>query len=569
MPSTRTCLGDGLVSLLTEIHEQSALGDFIAAEGARAVPPTVRRRALSAPPVLLVTIALAVWTAWSCGIGRRRVLNPGGWTIASRFVSAALQPDLSGAFLARTARAALVTVSYGALGTALSLALGLVGGLTLSRSTWTRRLASVTEHHVGVVGGALRFVLAVPRGIHEAVWGLLFVNLLGRNPLVAVLAIGIPFGAITAKVYADLIDERAPAVSRQLRSSGSGRIAALAYGALPETTPDLISYAFYRFECSIRSAVVLGMVGAGGIGFQLSQSFQGLAYRELWTSIYALVLLGLAAEAWGVVLRSAGARVSSTRTRRWSIAAALVLVAGAWWRLHPSLSSLWAPRTRRELTRLISQALPPKLPKGGLRTLYDAAASTLQMSFLAIVIAVLLAAPVAMVGARSSSTSAVLARRVGSFGVRLFALVTRSVPATVWALIVLFVVFPGILPGAFALGIYTFGVLVRLFGEALENADSSNHRALRARGVGGVASFMYGTWPSLVPTWASYGLYRWEVAAREAAVVGVVGAGGLGRLLGEQTAAFAYPKMLVTIASLVAITVLVDRFSCAARRVLR
>jgi phosphonate transport system permease protein len=554
-----------MTAVLTEVRVQTALGHLVAAEGASAAPQTLRRTS----PVVVAIGALAAWTVWASGIGRRRVLNPGGWTIARRFVRAAIHPELSSTFVAQTARAALVTVSYGALGTALSLVLGLVGGVLLSRSTWTRRLASFSIDRVGFLGGSLRLVLAIPRGIHEAVWGLVFVNLLGRNPLVAVLAIGIPFGAITAKVYADLIDERSPEVSLQLRGSGSGRIAALAYGALPETAPDLISYAFYRFECSIRSAVVLGMVGAGGIGFQLSQSFQGLAYRELWTSIYALVVLGLAAEAWGALLRSAATKTAGTRTRRWSIAAALALVGVSWWRLHPSASSLWGPRTRRELARLIQKGFPPKLPKGGVRALYDAAASTLQMSFLAIVIAVVLAAPVAMVAARSSSTSTHLARRMLSFLVRLFALVTRSIPSTVWALLVLFVVFPGILPGALALGIYTFGVLVRLFGEALENADASNHRALRAGGVSGASSFMYGTWPSLVPTWASYGLYRWEVAAREAAVVGVVGAGGLGRLLGEQTAAFAYSKMAVTIAALVGITIVVDRFSCAARRVLR
>jgi phosphonate transport system permease protein len=553
------------VSLVTDLPVDSALGHLVEAEAARGPFPSMRPAKRSFSPVVAMTLALAAWTGWSAGIGRRPIVNPGGWTIARRFVRAAVHPDLSPEFLARTARAALVTISYGALGTALSLVLGSVGGVVLSRTTWASRLASLSGHRIGFIGKVLRLVLTVPRGIHEAVWALLFVNLLGRNPLVAMLAIGIPFGAITAKVFADLIDERGRGVSLHLRAAGSGRVSALAYGSLPETAADLISYGFYRFECSIRSAVVLGMVGVGGIGFQLTQSFQGLAYRELWTSIYALVLLGLVAEAWGVVLRRGGGATEGTRARRWSIVAALALVGASWWRLHPTVSSLWAPRVRREIARLASQSWPPKLPKGGLRELYDAAASTLQMSFLAIVIAVVLAAPLALLGARSSAPTTPAVRRLLAAFVRLVALVTRSIPSTVWALVVLFVVFPGIVPGAVALGIYTFGVLVRLFGEALENADSSNQRALRARGVGGLASFSYGTWPSLVPTWASYGLYRWEVAAREAAVVGVVGAGGLGRLLGEQTAAFAYPKMAVTIATLVGVTVLVDWFSCVVR----
>lgn len=73
----------------------------------------------------------------------------------------------------------------------------------------------------------------VPRGLHEAVWALILLSVLGRNPLVVVLGIGIPFGAITAKVVAEMIDDAGAAPFLALRAAGATRPAALAYGVLP------------------------------------------------------------------------------------------------------------------------------------------------------------------------------------------------------------------------------------------------------------------------------------------------------------------------------------------------
>ena len=127
----------------------------------------------------------------------------------------------------------------------------------------------------------------------------------------------------------------------------------------------------------------------------------------------------------------------------------------------------------------------------------------------------------------------------------------------------------GVLPGAIALGVYTAGVLGRLFAETLENADPRPAQALRASGAGGVATFAYGVLPLVAPKLLGYALYRWEVAIRDTVVVGVVGAGGLGRILEERRVAFDLPGMLGVVLVLLALAVLVDAISTAARRDLR
>ncbi len=105
--------------------------------------------------------------------------------------------------------------------------------------------------------------------------------------------------------------------------------------------------------------------------------------------------------------------------------------------------------------------------------------------------------------------------------------------------------------------------------EVVENLDPRPGAALRDAGTGGVATFAYATLPLSLTRFTAYSLYRWEVAVRETVVVGVVGAGGLGRLLEQQRAAFNYPGMLATVMALVAVSIVVDLVSASARRSLR
>ena len=112
---------------------------------------------------------------------------------------------------------------------------------------------------------------------------------------------------------------------------------------------------------------------------------------------------------------------------------------------------------------------------------------------------------------------------------RFVLLVLRSVPPTVWAVIALFMLFPGILPGALALGLYTGGILGRLVAEAWEALDTRGRDALRAIGTPRWLAGVAATTPASAHQLVSYTLYRFEICVRDTAIVGVVGAAGLGR----------------------------------------
>lgn len=522
-------------------------------------PRSSRRRWWSIGVVILLA-----WSLWRAGVGPAS-LNTRGWPLVQRFAADALRPEMSSGFVDVVISASATTIGYAFAGTALALVIGVVGGV-LTSETWWERDSQHPRHRRRPIRRSMwliRGLAALPRGIHEAVWALFLLQVLGRDPLVAVLAIGIPFGAITAKVVAELIDDTAAAPFKALRAAGAGRLAALGYSLGPVVLPDVLSYGFYRLECSLRSSVVLGMIGAGGIGFQLSVSFQSLRYTEVWTLVYALIAMSAVVDWWSSAVRGR----TSPRRMRVSAAIAVALTALSAWRLGLRPSTLTTERTRALAGDLIADVWPPQLPDGGWLTLWSASLDTLVLSVIAIAIATACAWPVAFLAARDPSARPT--GRLAAALARSILLCTRSIPPPVWALLILFVVFPGPLPGGLALGIYTFGILGRLDAEVVENADPGPTRALQALGARRGAALLYGTAPTVAPRFAALSLYRWEVTMRETVIVGLVGAGGLGRLLAQQNAAIDRAAMVTTVGAIIVLSFVVDVISARIRADLR
>ncbi|MDD7941037.1 ABC transporter permease subunit [Actinomycetospora lutea] len=536
-------------------------------EAAAGVPGGAGRRArrLWGGALLVVVLASVAATGWTQG----PLLRPEGLGLVGDFLAAAVAPSTDAAFLEILAAAAVTTVAYAALGTVLSLVLGLVGGVLSSEVWWLEGRHGAARRRGAVGWATVRGLLVLPRAIHEVIWGLVLLSILGLTPLVAVLAIGIPFGAVTAKVFAELLDETARRPFRAALAAGSPRTTALLYALMPAAWSDLLSYGFYRFECAIRSAAILGLIGAGGLGFQLALSLQTLNYREVWSVLYALILLSAATDLWSSAVRrrrAAGGRPGD-RVIGGSLVAGAVLVVGSLWWVQLDLSVLTAADTWRQVLLIVEDAWPPGLGTTTVAELVQAALITVAMSVVAIVIAFAGASALAFPG------SAAGARTPGRWLVvivtRAVLVVLRALPPPVWALLFLFVMAPGLLPGALALGVYTLGVLGRLMTESVENLDRRPREAMEAQGVARPVVFCYAVVPAAAPRFVAFGLYRWEVTIRETVVVGVVGAGGLGLLLNEQLAAFAYAAALTTLAAIVVLTALVDVTSAGLRRSLR
>jgi phosphonate transport system permease protein len=146
--------------------------------------------------------------------------------------------------------------------------------------------------------------------------------------------------------------------------------------------------------------------------------------------------------------------------------------------------------------------------------------------------------------------------------------VLRSIPELVWAAFMVLAAGLGPFAGCLALAVHTAGVLGRLFAETLENAPAEPARALREAGGGATLAFLYGTLPVVLPQFTSYALYRWEYNIRMAAVLGFVGAGGLGQMLYVALSVFKTHEAATLLLAMIAIVIAVDLLSAWLRRYL-
>ncbi|RMF20377.1 MAG: ABC transporter permease subunit, partial [Cyanobacteria bacterium J083] len=434
-----------------------------------------------------------------------------------------------------------------------------------------------------------RSILTLPRSLHELIWGLLLVNIWGLDPLTGIIAIAIPYGAIVGKVFSEILDETPSANCLALTNSGVKPWTAFAYSIIPQAYLNLLSYSFYRFECSLRSATVLGIIGAGGLGYQIYLSLQSLRYQELWTLFYALIFLnGLVdvSSNWlrrrlGCVSRldlNAGKLTSSRKVNinnnfiflglnfSW-----LILVLSCFCYLQPDLTKIWHSQTLNNLQQLFSLAFPPTLSPETMGQLFNLTSQTLAMSILAITLAGIGGIIISFPAANNFSLMGVHHFKKSPLAwlclitCRLFLLLCRAIPSPIWALIALFVLFPGILPGSLALGIHNLGILGRLMAEVNENLEKAPLQALQAQGTPPASVVIYGVLPLTLNKFIAYILYRWEVCMRETVIVGLVGAGGLGKLLTEQLSSFDYAGVAATLICFIFLTFMVDRISAIVR----
>lgn len=256
--------------------------------------------------------------------------------------------------------------------------------------------------------------------------------------------------------------------------------------------------------------------------------------------------------------------------RRWSVPllllALLVLAVASFVEVGVDWGRLVSIDAARKMGRFLGEMANPAHEPAFLMRLGKATLETLAMSavgtLLAALLGLLLALPASRVpgGSRVAALWRTLTRGLLN--------VLRSIPELVWAALLLISAGLGPLAGTLALALHTAGVLGRLFAEALENAPDGPAFALHVQGVPRARAFAYSTFPQALPQLLSYTLYRWENNIRAAAVLGVVGGGGLGQMLSFHMGLFHMRETGSILLATIALVALVDLLSTLARRVL-
>jgi phosphonate transport system permease protein len=229
------------------------------------------------------------------------LVQPDNLKPSAQFLASFFPPVVNGEFMWMVAKETWRTVAIATAGITLALIvavpLTLLAVRALSISALTGRMAPLPA----VVRQAVRWVLIGLRSIPELVWALIFVRVVGLGPTAGVLAIALTYGGMLGKVYAEILESGDTHATHTLLRNGSSRLQALFHGLLPQNAAELTSYTVYRWECAIRSSVVLGFVGAGGLGQQLDNSmkmFNGGEVATMLLVFIALVALADAVSAW-------------------------------------------------------------------------------------------------------------------------------------------------------------------------------------------------------------------------------------------------------------------------------
>ncbi|HKE41110.1 MAG TPA: ABC transporter permease subunit [Casimicrobiaceae bacterium] len=262
--------------------------------------PDARRRATALVVAIIVLWPLLVVAQFNPAV----LFDAKNLSTMGTFLRGFVPPEMSAEFLGYVARATLETLAIATTGITLAFFVAVPLALAVTRSLSVSRIGPGPGYWRGtVLRAAVRSLLTILRGVPELVWALVFVRVFGLGPAAAVLALAITYGGMLGKVYAEILESTDTLPARALLESGSRQGVALLYGLLPNAAPEIVSYTVYRWECAIRASVMMGFVGAGGLGQLMDQAMKLLRGGEVVTILVVFLLLVQLADAISARLR--------------------------------------------------------------------------------------------------------------------------------------------------------------------------------------------------------------------------------------------------------------------------
>ncbi len=274
-----------------------------------ASPPTEQPRIGGVVPrfswrpalVVLVILGLTGWSVGGTGFDLLELATSAG--PIERFVSEMFPPDLSTKTLQTTGKGILETFQMSFLGALIGavMAFPLAALATAESSTAGasrgERLLRLVPYHVS------RFVLNVFRSVPDILWALVFVVALGLGPFPGTLALAVHSAGILGKLYSETLEAVPSRPVEALRATGAGTLQAFLFGRLPQAMSGFTSLTLYQWECNIRSATILGFVGAGGIGQQILISMNLFDYPKVATLVGATIIVVLLVDRFSAAVR--------------------------------------------------------------------------------------------------------------------------------------------------------------------------------------------------------------------------------------------------------------------------
>ena len=414
---------------------------------------------------------------------------------------------------------------------------------------------------LGVAGGsAVGFLLAqifhwrwiqiscaFIRAIHELFWALIFLQIFGLHPLTGLLAIGLPYAATFAKVYAEILEEGDKSALQAI-SRNASTISTFFYARLPDLWEHFKTYTSYRLECGLRSSAILGFVGLPTLGYTLSSAFMEGHYSVVWALLLLFYLLIATVRYWvrpallPVYIIAAPFIVANDSTISFDNVQRFFTedIIPAPIMRGDSLSESW--HWLSDL--LVNQALPGIANTVVLTQIALVASGILTLLFFPLI---------------SSHFFKPVGRTLG----HVLLVILRTTPEYILAYILLQLWGPSMLPAIVALALHNGAIIGHLIGRY------SLEIQLRADAGRGLNRYFYELLPRLYGQFLAFLFYRWEIIMRESAILGILGIATLGFYIDSSIQELHFDKAMILIFITALLNVLVDALSRYLRAKLR
>ncbi|EGV40360.1 phosphonate ABC transporter, permease protein PhnE [Corynebacterium glutamicum] len=530
--------------------------------------------------VLVALLVGGIWSVNSLGINIGTIIN--SFENASAFVGRMFPLDFPPVM--DTLGLIFETLAIVFLSTLLSVVLSIPTALLAARNTTMNKGAQWTS----------RAFIVLCRAVPDLVLAIIFLRMFGLGATAGIIAMGIHSVGMVAKLYADAIEELDDGARESIESAGGTRSQQI-LTAIPQVLmPQLIATALHRFDINLRTSVLLGYVGVGGIGLAIADSLRVLDYQRGMALAFIVLALCIVIELISGSIRAAlmsnasGGITGGTWVDRmfnknrevgvndlkltppWSmerfnrfgaylLIAVLTIV--SFWRVDVSLRELFTGLM--DLPETLALFFPPSTG-GSLSNMLEQLVITLQISLAATLIGGIIAIPIGIFAARN-----VVANKFVYQTFRVIIVIVRGIPELILAII--FVVISGLggVAGTLALSVGAIGLLSKLIADSLGETDTKVQDALRAAGASEMQIFFSATVRQAAPAFVAHTMYLLDTNIRSATLLGVVGAGGVGFLLLNASRINQFDVVMMVLILMVAVVLIVEALSMWLRKVVR
>ena len=422
----------------------------------------------------------------------------GGFKLFQEFLISAFNPKIDNEIIITVIKRLNETILIGFFSWLVSIIFGAIFGIISSNIFY--KIFNIPNFFYRII----RFFLTIIRSIHEVVWGILLMQIYGINFSIGIIAICIPYIAVNSKVFAEqleTIDYKSFESINQINAPKFSSLLTLIWNPIINTFKN---FGLYRLECSIRSTVILGLFGIGGIGTSIFLSFQTLNFRELWTYLWSLAILIILS---GLIFKKIKFKTTNKSLSISFVAVFLITI------LFKSSSDL------------------------GLFDFLKLILETIILSLLSTGIAISL--PPLVIGIFNNNTSKIF--------IKIFAFLLRLIPTPVILLTLLTFNNPSVSLAALTLGLHNAGITSKLLFTNLDSQDKRNYIAMKSLGISKKTSWLLGLFSQQAKSYLAYCAYRSDIIIRETAIVGIIGSVGLGWQLQESLSSFAWQEVTIVL----------------------